>query len=119
MNSRSQRSRIVSKTGDVSAIELQMARKHFACGALLIQRLLGFVEQADVLDRDRGLIAKGLQQRDFALAERAHFLAPQHDGSEGHWPSRYSGVDEQRAVAEAARDLRADRIFGLPAQCTS
>ena len=35
----------------------------FARGALLIERLLGFVEQADVLERDRRLVAEGPQQR--------------------------------------------------------
>ena len=34
----------------------------FARGPLLVERFLGLVEQADVLERDRRLIAEGLQQ---------------------------------------------------------
>ena len=36
---------------------------------LLLERLLGFVEQARVLDRDHRLVGEGLQQRDLLVAE--------------------------------------------------
>src|SRR6185312_12450156 len=45
-------------------------RQHFAGSALLVERLLGLVEKPYVFERDRRLITEGVQQRDFALAER-------------------------------------------------
>ena len=36
---------------------------------------LDFVEQADVLDRDRGLVGKCLEQRDVLVFERTHLGA--------------------------------------------
>ena len=57
-------------------------RQHFAGRPLLIERFLGLVEQSNVFERDRGLIAEGSEQRDLALRERPHLLPPQQDHAE-------------------------------------
>ena len=43
--------------------------QHLGRGRLLLQRLLRFVEQARVLDRDHRLVGEGLEQAAFLLAE--------------------------------------------------
>ena len=55
------------RVGDRAADHLQ----HLGGGSLLLQRFLRFVEQPHVLDRDHGLVGKGLQQRELLVAERA------------------------------------------------
>ena len=57
-------------------------RQHLAGRALLVERLLGLLEQPHVLERDRRLVAEGLQQRDLPLGERPHFLPAQQDRAE-------------------------------------
>ena len=47
-------------------------------------RLLQFLEQARVLDRDHGLVGERLQQRDLLLGERPDLQPPQHDRA--RWP---------------------------------
>ena len=54
--------------GDRAADHLQ----HLGGRRLLLQRLLGLVEQAHVLDRDHGLVGEGLHQADLGSAERPH-----------------------------------------------
>src|SRR2546426_11014205 len=44
--------------------------QHLAYGRLLLERLLRFIEQADVLDRDRGLVGERFHQPDLIGAER-------------------------------------------------
>ena len=45
-----------------------MTSQDFRRRRLLIQRFLGLVEEADVLDRDRRLVGEGLHQRDLLVA---------------------------------------------------
>ncbi len=81
-NSRSQHSTIFSNTGDASAIELTDDLQHVGGGRLLLQRLLGLVEQAHVLDRDHGLVGEGLQQRDLLVGEAPGLGAIHVDGAD-------------------------------------
>ena len=65
-NRLSQLRRMRSNTGAVSASELLMAARTSAEARLLVERLLGLVPQAHVLDRDHGLVRKRRQQRELA-----------------------------------------------------
>src|SRR5262249_52400408 len=56
--------------------------EHLGGGRLLLQRLAQFSEQARVLDRDRGLVGKGLHQGDLLLREGSHLTAPNADDSD-------------------------------------
>jgi hypothetical protein len=85
--------------------------EHFARCALLLERLLGLVEQTDVLERDRRLIAEGLQQGDLALGERAHLQSTKEDRAERP-PLAEQRYDDDRAMAVALRELRAERKAG-------
>src|SRR5688500_18091389 len=49
--------------------------QHLADRRLLLQRLLGFVEEANVLDRDYRLVGEGVEQADLRLAEGTYFPA--------------------------------------------
>src|SRR5439155_20650190 len=49
---------------------------------LLVERLLRLVEEADVLDRDRGLIGEGLHEIDLSLRERADRLAADDEATD-------------------------------------
>jgi hypothetical protein len=51
----------------------------FGSGRLPLQRLLGLVEQAGVLDRDNGLMGECLEQSDVMVSERASFFAGDSD----------------------------------------
>src|SRR6266508_2671742 len=60
-----------------------------AGGRLLLERLgevavAGFqlLEQADVLDRDHGLVGEGLQELDLLVGESTGLHAPDHDDAE-------------------------------------
>src|SRR6266567_488579 len=85
--------------------------EHFAGGALLLERFLGLVEQAHVLEGDRRLVAEGLEQRNLSLGECTNDLPAQHD-----CPDRMTFTiewrNEDRAMAEALRQIVTDRIFG-------
>src|SRR6185437_8925593 len=74
--------------------------------------LLDFAEQPHVLDCDRCLITEGAQERDFALAERAHLLPAKQDRAE-----RLSFAQQRRyddgAMTEPFRELVTERIFIL------
>ena len=48
-----------------------MTLQHLGRRCLLLQRLLGLVEQARVLDRDHGLVGERLQQCDLLVGERS------------------------------------------------
>ena len=52
-------------------------------GRLALQRFLGLVEQAHVLDRDHGLVGKGLEQLDLVAAEFAGLTAGDADHTDG------------------------------------
>jgi hypothetical protein len=53
------------------------------CGrGLLLQCLLGFVEQAHVLDRDHRLVGEGLDETDLPLVEGPDFAAPGGDDAD-------------------------------------
>src|SRR5262249_23609093 len=54
-------------------------RQNLSGRALLLQRFVCLVEQANVLERNRRLIAEGLKQRNLALAEGPDLLAQQQD----------------------------------------
>src|SRR6516165_4358146 len=56
--------------------------EHVGGGGLLLERFAQFGEQARVLDRDRGLVGKGLYQGDLLLREGSHLTAPNGDDSD-------------------------------------
>ena len=64
----------VSPLGDRVEHRLHVGRatadhvQHLGCRGLLLQRLLGLVEQPHVLDRDHRLVGEGLQQLDLLVA---------------------------------------------------
>ena len=55
--------------------------EHVGGGGLLLQRFAQLVEQPRVLDGDDGLAGEILDQLDLLVAERAHFLAVDDDGT--------------------------------------
>src|SRR5262249_59949192 len=55
--------------------------QHIRGRSLLLKRLPQLVEQPRVLDRDRGLVGKGLHQGDLLLREGLHLTAPNGDDS--------------------------------------
>ena len=61
------------RVGDRAADDLQ----HLGGGGLLLERLLGLVEQAHVLDRDHRLVGEGLQQRDLLRRRSRPWLGAQ------------------------------------------
>ena len=75
--------------GDRAADHLQ----HLGGRGLLLERLLGLVEQARVLDRDHRLVGEGLQQRDLLVGERARARAA-NDGDRA----------DRRALAQHRHD---------------
>ena len=86
--------------------------EHLARRPLLVERLLRFVEQANVFQRDRRLVAERAQERDFALRERPYLLPAEQDYAE-----RMTLPEERRrddgAMTPAARDLEARRKLAL------
>ena len=81
-------------------------------------RLLSWISRnrRDVLERDRGLVAEGLQQRDFLVGERPHFLPAQQDRAE-----RLSlAIERHRRPRvrwpNCACELVAQRVFGALGQ---
>ena len=65
--------------GDRAADHLQ----HLGRRCLLLQRLFGLVEQANVLDGDHGLIGEGLHQADLRSENAPHLVAQQRDHADG------------------------------------
>ena len=61
---------IASNTGCMSVGELLITRRISRGRGLLLERLLGLVEQAHVLDRDHRLVGERLEQRDLLVVER-------------------------------------------------
>ena len=61
--------RSASNTGCTSVGEPLMTLQHLGGRRLPLQRLLGLVEQAHVLDRDHRLVGEGLQQLDWPSAK--------------------------------------------------
>ena len=59
-----------------------MTLQHLAGRGLLLERLLGLVEQAHVLDRDHRLVGEGAQQRDLLVAQRSGVLPHHADGAD-------------------------------------
>ncbi len=57
--------------------------QHFRRRRLLFQRLLGFVEQSNVLDRERRLVGEGLHQRDLLVGEGLRLRSPENDRADG------------------------------------
>jgi hypothetical protein len=53
--------------------------QHLRGRGLLLERFLGLVEEARVLDRDHGLVGEGLEQGDLARQERARLLTRDDD----------------------------------------
>ena len=84
---------------------------------LLVERLLRFVEQADVLDRDRRLVGECRQQRNLALGELPHLLSPQENR-----PERLVLPDQRNhgdgAMALPKRNFPAPRVLS-PSACMS
>ena len=82
------------------------ARDHpqdLACGGLLLQRLLRLVEQADVLDRDHGLVGEGLEESHLRIRERTD-LATVNDQ---HADER--AVSEEGHLEESSNSFQLDR----------
>ncbi len=70
------RSAIASSTGCTSVGELEMTRRISLIAVCCVERLLGLVEQAHVVDGDRRLPGKGLQQRHLVGRELPRLAAP-------------------------------------------
>ena len=105
-NRRWQLSRILSNTGarpPSTADDLQ----HVGGGGLLLQRLLGLVEQPRVLDRDHRLVGEGLEQRDLRRGERPG--ARRDDGDRADAAAFPASAAHQRCGA-AAQPLRGQRM---------
>src|SRR5262245_18611155 len=78
----------------------------------MVERLLRFVEQAHVLDRDRRLGGEDLEELDLSVGERANLRTADLDRSE------WSSLAEQRRghgrpKAVPSRKRAADGIFGF------
>ncbi len=67
-----------------NAKHLRRCRLMFQCLAQLCVALLEFLEQADVLDGDHGLIGEGFDQCDLPLGERLNEVTPNYDYSDRH-----------------------------------
>src|SRR5205823_1735753 len=78
--------------------------------ALLLERFLSLVEQAHILDRDRRLVAEGLQQGDFPLIEGPYLLTAQQDRAKGFAFAKQRHHDD-RAVPGALRNLETERVL--------
>src|SRR5262245_41193064 len=79
---------------------------------LTLERLLRFVEQPHVLDRDRRLVGERLQQRNLLVAERPDLHSAQEDHAEcsaftQQWDSQRS------AMPKATLYVPPQRIFGF------
>ena len=72
--------------------------QHLGGRGLLLQRLLGLVEQPRVLDRDHGLVGEGLEQREFLVGERPHV-----------WRRRRSTPTPRSSQASARSDRASPR----------
>ncbi|MEY9528684.1 hypothetical protein ABIF70_009825 [Bradyrhizobium japonicum] len=80
-------------------------------GAQIVERsgelpraVLHLVEQAGVLDRDHGLVGKGLEQADRLVRERAGLAARHADGSDGNAVAQHRN-HEDAAIAARPRQL--------------
>src|SRR5438309_11377320 len=69
-------------------------------------------EQADVLDRNHGLVGEGLEQRDLSLREEMCLGAADVDGADRDTFFSDQGDAQYRAVAHAPCILTALREFG-------
>ena len=101
-NRRSQLSRILSKTGCVSATELLMTWSTSAGRRLLLERLLRLVEEARVLDRDDRLVGEGLEQRDLLVRE----LAPGSERPTQIAPMPWSSLSSGAKISDRGCPVR-------------
>ena len=60
--------------------------------------LLDFLEQADILNGDDGLVGEGLEQRDLLVGEWPNFCSTNCNYADGD-PSRSNGVGKQGSIA--------------------
>ena len=101
--------------------------QHLGRGGLLLQRLLGLVEQPRVLDRDHRLMGKGLQQRDFLFREaRRRFpdniekphglIFPDHRGKDLRIAADLQPLRHGTHRPVNVRIERIDEVQGLAAQ---
>ena len=77
---------------------------------LLLQGLLGLVEQTHVFDRDRRLVGESLDQCDLLVGEKASFHSPKLDGSDRAVFS-HQRHGERRVMSDALLQLAAHRKF--------
>ncbi len=89
--------------------------EHLRRRLLLLERLLGLVEQAHVLDADGRLVGKGLGERDLLVREGSHLRAAQQHRAEGPALAQQRRSEHGLVPAELARELPAHRIFRLRA----
>ena len=91
--------------------------QHLGRRRLLLERLLGLVEEARVLDRDHGLVGEGLEQGDLARQERAGLFTRHGDRADAAIIEQQGGEQyrlhscRQRAAADpgAVRPARRRR----------
>jgi hypothetical protein len=83
--------------------------QHFGRRGLPLERLLGLVEQAHVLDRDHGLVAEGAQQARRRSSEKPARTATQVTHVPIAWPSRSIGR-EHRASSLLLLELRSREL---------
>ena len=98
---------IASNTGCTSVGELLMTLQDLARRGLLLERLLGLVEQPHVLDRDHRLVGEGLEQRDLLVGERRPRAAQHRDRADRARPRAASGRETWLRVAALAMAARA------------
>ena len=79
--------------------------QHLGGRRLPLERLLGLVEQAHVLDRDHRLVGEGLEQRDLLVGERPHLAGASTTIAPIDRACRAASARRARAVA--AEPLRA------------
>ena len=92
--------------------------QHLGGGGLLLERLLGLVEQARVLDRDHRLVGEGLQQRQLLVGEGLRRLARDADRADAAALPEHRR-DSMREVARGLGDARAGAAVRRRSSATS
>ena len=69
--------------------------QNLAGGRLLLERLFRLVEQADVLDRDDGLVGERLQELDLPVGERPDLGPSDGDRPDGLGPAEQRNIERR------------------------
>jgi hypothetical protein len=79
---------------------------------LLLQRLLRFVEEADILNRNHGLVGEGLQERDLLIHKWPN-LEPHRKDRPQRDSFPHQGDGQHRVMTEAALQIATNGEFGF------